>query len=37
MSRNKLDKYGQRFIGEIAEFLGSNPGILISEETGELV
>lgn len=37
VGRNKLDKYGQRFIGEIAEFLGSNPGILVSEETGELV
>lgn len=37
VGRNKLNKYGQRFIGEIAEFLGSNPGILVSEETGELV
>ncbi len=33
VGKNKLEKYGQRFLGEIADFLKENPGAVISEGT----
>ena len=33
VGRNKLEKYGQRFHGEIADFFEENPGVVTSEDT----